>query len=244
MLFSVSAIILISSCASNANKTESSHGISGRFVNNSVFKNSVDSMSPYYCLEMNFVSGDSVNIYNGIDATYKIAYKKEDDHYCLLNASFKGNMLFTLNQDSTITLIDSSWTGVASNSEFKKVLEINGQEIVFDYYLNEAMVAGEYLLYKVDKLTQQKVVFMADGSVTGLEDFVKYEICYAGDCVEETEPSSNTICFSDSNNKETVYAFKIDKKKKALRISNIGSPIKDIKGERAILDLAFDLRKQ
>ena len=232
-------------CSSKNYKTEDKKGIKGRFVNNTVLNKIADTIPggvPAYCFEMNFVSDDSVEMTNGFE-DYKIAYTKEGNNYLFLEASWKGNMPFTLINDSTIILIDTAWTGITTFSEFKKVPDSKENKWVFSYYLNKQMVAGEYILYKSNKPTTQKVVFDADGHVMGLKDYFTYEICFSGDCIGETNPPANTISFISKNNEPIDYAFKIDKKNKKLSIYEIANPDIDIIGDRAIKNMIFDLRK-
>ncbi len=245
LLFVLLANMLFFSCINKENKTESSQGIKGLFVNNTFLEKISDTIPggvPSYCLEMNFISADSVDIDNGFEG-YKLAYKKDGSNYILLKASWKGDMIFTINRDSSISLMDSAWTGIQSYSEFKKVPENKEHKSVFETYLNEKMIAGEYILYKDNKSTQQKIIFTADGGVTGLEDYATYSLCYSGDCIGETNPVSNYIYFSSRSNVQTDYAFKIDKKNKMLRFFSIAAPIKDIKGDREIKEKVFDLKK-
>ncbi len=243
--FVLFASMLFSSCINREKKPESFQGVRGDYVNNTVLKKIADTVPggvPHFCFEMHFFCTDSVDIDDGI-SEYKFAYKKQGSNFVLLKPTWKGDMLFTLNPDSSITMMDTAWTGIAASSEFKKVPENKEHKWVFDYYLNEQMIAGEYFLYKDDKPTQQKIIFTTDGRVIGLENFVSYYICYSGDCVGETTTPSNTIDFTSSSKTQTSFAFKIDKKNKILNIYSLEAPKeKDIKGELIIKDKIFDLR--
>jgi hypothetical protein len=108
------------------------------------------------------------------------------------------------------------------------------------------VIAGKYLIYKNNKPTQQYVIFAANGSVTGLEDYTGYSLCYAGDCMGETRIESNIISFEDNNVKsETTcdYTFEIDRKNRILSIYALAAPVKDIDGDREIMGKVFDLRQ-
>ncbi len=191
---------------------------------------------------MNFTRSNKVNILYGFEEA-KVAYRKEKDYFILLKAYQGKDMIFTLNNDSSITLVDSVWTGIPSNSNFKKVNKIEGYKWVFEYFLNENLIAGDYTLFKENKPTRRKVVFNPDGKVTGLDNFVKYSICFSGDCVGETEPVSNIITFQDNNGVSKNYSFNIDKKTRSLNVYKLSESIKDIKGNRSIENKIFDLRK-
>ena len=239
------AIALFFFYINKGNKPISYGGIKGRFINNTFLRKNSDTIPggvPFYCTEINFISADSAGISDGFE-DYKLAYKYDGNKYLLLKATFKGNMPFSFNRDSTITLVDSAWTCISTGSEFKKVTEAGEKIKNFNYFLNEQMIAGNYLIYKANRPSRQNVVFSADGLVTGLENFHTYTICYSGDCVGETLLPSYIISFKSNNDCITDYAVKIDKKNKTLGIYIIGTPIKDIIGERAIENRIFDLRQ-
>jgi len=247
-LFFIIALLVnmqLASCAGSGNNDGNKHGIRGRFVNYTVLKDIADTIPggiPAYCFEMNFVSDDSVELSNGFE-DYKLAYTKNEGSYLLLEASFKGNMPFTFINDSTLLLIDTAWTNNAFNSEFRKVHDNKQQNWVFDYYLNQVIVVGEYTLYNKNIPLPQKVVFKADGHVSGLDNYTTYSICYSGDCIGETIPPSNTITLSDNSGKAIDFAFKINKKNKALSIYKIEAPVEDVKGEMAIKEMLYELKK-
>lgn len=241
-----------------SNKPEANTGIKGRFVNQTFLQQLPDSIAGTiqgYCYEMNFISPDSVAINYGFEKGM-LAYKQEGDHYRLINAIQGRDMPFTYNTNGTITLTDSIWllhgdtvwTGAPLNSEFIKVPDVKGQEWAFDQYLNERMIAGTYQLYKQGKPLQSKVIFNKDGTVSGLENYTSYAICYSGDCVGETEKVFNLISFNTNENAGKAYAFEIDKNRN-ISFYNIGPSLKDsdgnsLKGGRAIQEKAFELRKQ
>jgi hypothetical protein len=220
-------------------------GMSGKFVNQTfldAIPDSIPGLIPAYCFEMDFVSPDSVKIFYGFEEA-TLAYKKSGKYYVLIKAAQGKDMPFYVNKDQTITLADSNWTNLKTNSRFSKVLSNNGPEWDFETYLNRQMIAGNYILFKNDKPTGQKVSFQADGIVSGIHDFKTYSICYSGDCVGEVYPISNNITFLNSKNEPVTYAFVKSKVSQKLGLFNIEAPIKDMKGERAMKELVFDLRK-
>jgi hypothetical protein len=248
LLLLISVVIIemqFSSCYNKQIKTGENAGIKGRFFNATFlekFINSTPRNIPFYCTEMYFFKPDSVEISNGFEA-YKLAYKKEGDHFLLIEASFKGNMPFRLNNDSMITLIDTAWTNIPSNSEFKKIPENKEAISSFDNYINEEVIAGEYSLYQPRNPDQHKVIFTTSGNVKGFGDYSSYSICYSGDCADETEPSSKTIEFTDKDGHFVVYTLIIDKDAGIVKLYNLSEPLKDMKGGLTILDMAYELRK-
>ena len=235
-LSALSAIFLLG-CSQNSE--DENPKLTGKFVNETFLKqvsDSIPGLIPVYCYQLDFDGTDSVDILYGFEQA-KLAYQKTGNKYKLIKALQDKDMTFTLNDDNTITLVDSAWNGTNKNSKFK------GSTTNFVTSLNQQMIAGEYELYKDGKQTSQKVIFNADGNVSGLEKFTNYTLCYSGDCVGEIYPISTSITFSNAKTETVMYAFKIDKNRKTLGIYHIEAPVKDIKGERAVKDIAFDLRK-
>ncbi len=236
---------LFFSCKTKSKRT-SQMGVKGRYINSAFLKYIPDSIPGnifVYCYELNFNKADSANVFYGFEQG-KVAYKKQDDKYKLINASQGKDLAFIINKDSSITLIDSTVTGSHTNSLFVKVDNIPGKEWVFEKYLNDKMITGEYVLYKNGIATPQKVQFTSDGQVKGLKPYTNFSICYSGDCVEETEPISNLIALKGNDSLANLYAFKINKTANSIIFYNIEAPIKDIKGNRQILDKAYEFRKK
>lgn len=245
LFLSVSLICQSYLSISKTNLVQEQKQISGRYINMTFLNKTLDELPsaiPAYCFEMNFTGANKVNIFYGFEEA-KLSYRKEKDHFVLLKAYQGKDMFFTFNRDSTITLLDSVWTGIAGNSQFKKMNKIDDHKWVFEYYLNDKLIAGDYILYKQNKRTRRNVIFKPNGKVTGLKNFVRYTLCYSGDCVGETEPLSNIITFEDTDNVTTNYSFKVDTKTRALSIYELSEPVEDIKGNRKVKGMIFDLRK-
>lgn len=241
----LSAGILVSSCAEKKNMVTQSEEISGRYINKTVLDqagNLLKGTVPEYCFELDFVSNDSVSVFYGFEEA-KLAYKKDGNHYKLLKASRYGDMAFTTNKDGSISLKDSLWTKIPAASIFMKVPEVKGKKWVFDYYLNDQVIAGTYLLYDQNKTIGKKVVFMANGKISGLSNYKKYSLCYSGDCVGITKPVSNIITMISPDLNPKDFSFTIDKNKKTLKIFKLAEPVKNIKGEISIKEMIFDLRQ-
>lgn len=224
--------------------TEKEDLLTGKFVNQTFLQQIPDSIPGIvsaYCYEMDFISGDSVRILYGFEEA-TLAYKKKGSHFEIVKAMQDKDLAFKVNDDGTLTMSDSSWNRSHKNSVFTKS-ENTAAGWNFEEYLNKKMIADAYTIFKNDKPTSQKVTFEANGKVTGLDNFTSYNICYSGDCVGETYPVSNSVTLVDENKVETVFAFVISQKTRTLKINRIEEPIPDIKGERAVKELMYDLRK-
>lgn len=234
----------------NKSNADSTVVITGRFINVTFLEMLPDTIAgavPVYCVEINFDGTDSAEIFNGFEE-YKLAYKKDGDDFVFQNAA-QGNVIpFMMTNDSTIILIDTIWTGSPGMSVFQKVnlsdSLTKSRRHVIDYFINSFMIAGEYQLDYPDDRRDPIGYLAADGSVGGFGDIKKYFICYSGDCVGETVPLSNTITFTRVNGEEITYAFRINKEDRSIDMYNIAPPVKDIKGERAILHKAFSLKRR
>jgi len=226
-------------------KEKEETGLTGRFINESFLRqvsDSIPGLIPVYCYEMNFSSADSVDILYGFEKA-RLAYKKSGNKYILIKALQEKDMVFTVNENQTITLIDSAWNGNNKNSTFSESTNKGNPEADFISNLNSEIIAGDYNVFKANKPTGKKISFKEDGTVSGIEKFSRYTLCYSGDCVGEIYPISNSITLTGDKNESVTYAFKSDKTNKTIGIYHIEAPVQDIKGERAIKELAFDLRK-
>jgi hypothetical protein len=237
-------LVTFSLIACNNTDKKDGHTLSGRFVNDTFLEavpDTIPAMIPAYCFELDFI-GDSVKINFGFEeATF--AYKKEGDIYWIVKAMQDQDMPFTMNGDQTITLVDTAWTRSLTTSKFIKVNEDAGRTWTFETYLNKQMISGDYIVFEKGQPTTRKLSFTSDGTVVGMEPYTAYSVCYSGDCVEETYPISNNISFTTPDKKRATYAFVKKRKDNTLTLYHIEEPQKDIKGERAIKQLAFDLRQ-
>jgi hypothetical protein len=148
-------------------------------------------------------------------------------------------MSFFIDPYHNLVLQDSSWTRSNVNSIFTKSYPASTQKWSFETELNKT--SGSYTLFERDLPTKTQVTLSPDGRVEGLADFTNYELCFAGDCVGEVTPITNNITFSNAKDSSVVYAVKFGQKKR-FKLYNIEKPVEDIKGEREIKELVFDLR--
>ncbi len=224
-------------------------GISGRYINMTFLEQlpeKIPGTIPFYCLEINFTDNDSAEIFNGFEE-FKLAYGKGDQRHVFMKAVQGNDLHFIFNDSGNILLIDSAWTGLNINSEFRRVSEDeygSSHKWFFEKYLNEKMLAGDYILSDKSKSSGELIVLTSDGKVTGLRNYSAYSICYSGDCTEETFPVSNTIAFTNDNGAVTVYSFTFNSEKNSVIFRKLSEPVPDIKGEREIQDIAFELIKK
>lgn len=224
-------------------------GISGRYVNRTFLgqlPGRIPGTIPVYCLEINFSGNDSAEIFNGFEE-YKLAYRTENENNVFEKAMQGNDLHFTVNETGDILLFDSAWTGINGSSVFRKINEDqynSGDKWVIEKYLNEKMLAGNYILSDKSKSSGDKIILSSDGKVNGLRDYTAYKICFSGDCTEETKPVSNTVNFNNERGTLTTYSFEYDNEKNSVIFRKIADPDPEIKGEREIGEIAFELVKE
>src|SRR5688572_10458580 len=246
LLFSLFIIILFSRCK-NADSIAraKSCALEGRFINRTVLDQCPKKMPvdiPYYALEMTFDSTDTVDISNGIEK-FRLPYVTagKDCRFKIVNATRFGDMLFEVSNDTLIHLFDSAWTKVESFSSFVKEGNPVRQDWNFENYMNTCAMAGTYMMKAADG-TSSPVYFLPNGQVSGIKPYLSYTVCYAGDCLEETETPANLIEFTDDRGGTTLFAYKKPEDLSSVQFYKLAEPMPDIKGERAIGALAFELK--
>lgn len=198
---------------------------------------------PMYCTELTFNATDSALMGNGIENAY-LRFEKNGNDYQFIQAFWDGqamrNLKFKFENDSVMFLEDSSYTKQNQASKFVRINTATS----FEKIVNESTVAGKYNLYKLDKNLDTEVVLHSDGRVENFENFTHYEVCYAGDCVQETSVPARIIYFYNDPKAMTcmVWNWK-DGKKKQLELYRIEAPNPEIKGERRILEKIYELVK-
>ena len=88
------------------------------------------------------------------------------------------------------------------------------------------------------------MAFLPNGQLNGMKPFLGYVLCYAGDCLEETEPASRTIDLIDEKGQKQTFAFKSIGGKMAIELYSIGPPIPDMKGGRPIGPMVYEFRTE
>ena len=242
-LFKAAGLLACTIAICSCNKTKSDEStLRGHYINQSFLESSKDSVPGTintYCYELDFVSDDSVKVFYGFEEAM-LAYAKSGKKYAIKAVFQDKDLLFSISEDHKLMLEDSVWKQSDTHSVFQKADSTSSGQWNFPAKLNEVMIARSYEIFEKGKATGQKVTFSPDGKVTGLGDFTSYEVCFSGDCVGEVHPVSNNITLS-SGSINSVYAFQYNPAESILNIYNIEAPIPDIKGERAIKTVAYEL---
>jgi hypothetical protein len=153
-------------------------------------------------------------------------------------------MYFTIGVDSSLQLIDTAWTKVSTFSTFKKVKGPDGDDLRFEYALNNCVIAGDYALFTKGVLAPNQVSFLPNGQLNGFKPFLGYSLCYAGDCLEETDPAAQTIDLLDERGGVVTFVMKPVEGKMAIELYSIGDPVPDMKGGRSIGPMVYELRTE
>ncbi len=241
-------ILFLSSCKSAVAPVQtksSSCMLEGKYLNYTVLEHCPDILPgevPSYVLEIEFKRKDTMDMYNGFER-FRVSYTGPADScmYTMKNATAEGDMKFRLQGDTIIELFDSAWTHLKTSTIFRRIDD--SKPWGFANYLNECVLVGTWNLIKEGAGKDHKVIFLRNGQVDGMKPYLSYEICYAGDCLEETEPFSNTINFLDDRNNYTTFSFKITPGRRTIKFYSIGAPVKDQKGGRKIGAQAFELQQ-
>ena len=218
---------------------------SGKYVNATVLSKCPGLMPadvPHFCFEMNFISKDSVALDNGLEH-FTLKYSAgEGCSFIIHGASLFGDMVLNLDSDSTLQLVDTAWTKITTSTKFEKLDP--SHEGGFETLLNECVLTGEYAIFENGNLRPHQVAILPNGQLNGFKPFLGYELCYAGDCLEETDPPSRTIDLIDEKGERHTFSFKSIEGKMALEFYSVGPPIPDMKGGRSIGPMVYDLRTE
>jgi hypothetical protein len=200
---------------------------------------------PSFSYELIFTGKDSVNVDNGFENyTLPIVAGDSACTFKIVGATALGDMSFSVLSDSTIQLHDTAWTKQADASVFQKVTRADRQDWGFKEHLNDCVLTGEYSLFKEGNLVVGKVTVMPNGQLNGFKPFLGYSLCYAGDCVGETEPPSATIDLIDDKGNVQTFSYKTVSGKMSIELYEIGEAKEDIKGERPIGKMVYELRSE
>ncbi|MEP6647946.1 MAG: hypothetical protein ABJC12_12730 [Saprospiraceae bacterium] len=219
--------------------------LTGKYLNYSVLEHCPDILPgqvPNYALEMDFKKKDTIDLSNGFER-FRMAYTGPADScmFTIKAATQLGDMQFLLQGDTIIELFDTAWTHLKKYSVFRRIDDTKPWG--FEHYLNECVIVGTWTLFKEGAGKDHKVIFLRNGQVDGMKPYLSYEICYAGDCLEETDPYSNTIDFMDDHNNHTAFSITIVPGRRTIKFFSIGPARKDEKGGRKIGPMAFELKQ-
>ena len=244
--FAIGFLFLFASCKSNVDSVhKNACALAGKYLNYTSLENCPDILPgevPSFALEIEFTTRDTIDMNNGFER-FRLPLTGPGDSctYTIVGASQFGDMQFMLQGDTIIQLFDSAWTHLSTPSIFRRIDE--SKPWGFVHYLNECAMVGTYNLIKEGVGKDHKVILLRNGQVDGMKPYLYYELCYAGDCLEETEPHSNTIDLMDDHGNHTTFALKIAPGRRLLQFYNLGDPIPDMKGARKIGSLAFELKQ-
>jgi hypothetical protein len=200
---------------------------------------------PHFCLELNFRSEQSVDVDNGYEKFgLPIVATENGCQFSLTKATLYGDMVFIVDTDSTIQLIDTAWTKLKTFSTFKKVTDPERKSWRFLHFLNDRLIAEEYALFKNGVLQSGVVSFLSNGQINRMRPYIGYSLCFAGDCLGETDPPASTINLIDENGKTDTFVIKWIEGKMSIELYSIGPPIPDEKGGRSIGPMVYELRTE
>lgn len=178
----------------------------GLYINqtllDSMNQNSIWWEMPRLAEQITILKGDTILIDNFIE--------KGNIHFSYLNDSiikidqlmYGATFSFHVQNDSQLHLTDTLNFKNGATMSFAK------SEKGFQQLMNEKLIAGNYsVLASKEKKT---VVFSADGSIKDW-NYIKYELCYAGDCAEMPADRANIIVFHTEKGIEFM-TIKIEKR--------------------------------
>jgi hypothetical protein len=218
----------------------------GTYINSTVLSACPGKMPddiPHYVLELVITGGDSIIVDNGFERYSLNVIKHDSCGLILKDATLYGDMLLKMNPDSTLELIDTSWTREKSGSGFVKA-DDSSSTSPFVTHLNECLVTGEYAMFKYGELIPGVVTWKANGEIVNMPPYTRFEVCYAGDCLEETATPSRIIDLFDQDGNRETFALKNIEGKMALELYQLSEPNPDVKGERTIGQMVYDLRTE
>lgn len=242
-------LLVVCSCNIVTRHKRKTDGLQGHWINTTLIQQIKDPVSGYNTdwifAEMIFNGKDSVTVSNGFEAPYNLFYKKlpKNKGYLISYSNDRKDLDMHFTIEGTQLTIKDSFRGKPIAIHFIHASEDTGVSNAFALALNDSVIAGNYFLYKNNKPTEQKITFLGNGTIAGLDSIRRYEICYSGDCLEEPEKIANVIFLSDSTRNTTgdYYTWKKDYHTKRLHINKLATPEKDTKGNRKETGTAFEL---
>ncbi|PZF74274.1 hypothetical protein [Taibaiella soli] len=231
--------------------------IKGHWVNSTLIQQIKDSGATpktdldWLYAEMIFDGKDSVSVDNGFETPYKLHYAHlQQNRYRIRYAAERKDLDIYFAVDSAkITITDSSGKNKVP-LHFTQVNTDTSLKPAFPQAANAAIIAGNYIVYKNDKATTEKISFSADGTINGSQDFVGYALCYSGDCLEESaDITQTTLLYLKSGPEKLlkgapdtdIYIWKKDYKNKRLSIYQLAPSNPDIQGARKTMGKILEL---
>lgn len=256
ILFACGIFLLVSCKYTHRAKTTSASTIKGHWVNTTLIEQIKDSAGAktdvdWLYAEMIFDGKDSVAVDNGFESPYKLHYAHlSKNRFRIRYAADRKDLdIYFLVDSNRLTITDSSGKNKIP-LHFTQINTDTAARPAFPQAANAAVIAGNYMVYKDDKATGQKISFGADGSINGSQDFVGYALCYSGDCLEESaDMTQTTLLYLKSGPEKLlkgapdtdIYVWKKDYKNRRLSIYQLAPPIPDIQGDRKTKEKILEL---
>lgn len=195
---------------------------------------------PYFATELRFRDSSTVIADNGFEQfPLKISYDRGGCTGVLRRATVQGDMAFSLGEDGQFTLYDTAWTQGAKPSVFGQAVAPERKNWGFRQHLNFCVFGFSYFLESDGKPTGGPILLLPNGQMNGMRPFLGYTLCYAGDCMEETEPAYPTVIFHRAEGGDITYAMEILELGHRIRFRHVAPPEPDVKGGRKVGDVAF-----
>lgn len=239
-VFLIILLIILYGCRENDNVS-----LKGHWANTTLVQQIKDYLPGYsgdwIYSEIIFDGVDSALVRNGFESPYKVSFKKEDLGYVLeITPDRKDLNVYFILHEGRLVVVDPGSHNKIFPVVFTQVDTMVNEKDEFTAYLNRNVIAGEYILLQ----NNQPVRFTEKGDVIGLPGYRNYEICYSGDCMCEIDTYNVISLIRDSPETGFDYfAWERDTVEGRLLIYRLSPPVPDIKGERMVTGIQFELKE-
>jgi len=215
----------------------------GRYVNNTLLEQCEEILEgdiPYYAVEFRFQDSTTVLADNGFEQfPLKLSYDKGGCSGVMRHATLHGDMPFELSDNGQVILYDTAWTKLDKPSVFGQATAEERKGWGFRQYLNFCVFGFTYYKEENGKPAGGPILLLPNGQMNGMRPFLGYTLCYAGDCMEETDPFYPTVTFQRSEGGDVTYAIEILELGHRIRFLELAQPDQDVKGGRKVGEVAF-----
>ena len=198
---------------------------------------------PYsYALGFDSANPDSVSCFNGFEKwKMPVIYRKDTLEIPNVNGNLSIYLIYDPETNKDLTMFN----GVHGRTEINRYTlsrtqSMNGYE-AFLTALNNSMMGGNF--QSAGKGGEQ-VRFTPDGTVKGLKDYDKYELCTGGDCVVMQDLDVITMKDSKKPGSDQMFGYRFSAKKDSLLIYNLINQNPQEKGNYAVGTVAHTLVKK
>ncbi len=186
----------------------------------SILKAMNNSSKPYsYALAFDSSNPDSVTCFNGTE-TWKLHVKYRKDTLELEKAH--GDLSVYLVYDPKDNKDLTMFNGTSGKTEMNRFILSKAQVMngytAFQVALNNSMLFGSF--EALGKGTDP-VRFIPNGSITGLKDYDRFELCTGGDCVLMTDMDVITLGNSKKPDADQMYGYRFSEKKDTFFVYNL-----------------------